>query len=1381
MLLVLLGVLPKSAMVRSARFTRAVVVAGLAAMAILFLVPSRAAAQAPEQDEEGGPRAREQWFYHQRAYPLAHTPAGARTRALAQKRAMQQREAAAASQSAAISNASWTLIGPQPTVNGEGSFWSTTSGRVNAIAVDTTDSTGNTLYIGGAEGGVWKTSNGGANWTPLTDNQFSLAIGSIAIDPNNHLSVYVGTGEENFNGDAYYGGGLLKSSDGGTSWTQLGQAYFGGPLQSEFGGSYIGAIAIQPGVSSGTPVVLVASQYSSGSQSFSSGIWRSTDGGNSWALVLPTSGDITAFGTSLLFVSNTTVYAAIGSLAGDSSNGVYKSTNAGQTWTAANGSGSTALITGMNAGRITLVAAPSGPTTLYASIASNVESSPGLAGMFKSADGGATWNAIATPLGTGGNGSTNDFCGTQCWYDMSMAVSPTNPSLLYVGGSFNYNAGNGGIYMTTNGGSNWSSVNPGTMTSEGIHPDFHAIAFAPGPKLYVGDDGGMWSTTQVGTTNLAWTNLNATLAITQFYPGLSIYVGGANLALDGTQDNGTQLYSGSTWTTVTCGDGAWSALDPTTSNNMWSGCTPGNDYVERSTNSGLFWNDASRGINTGDPVAFIPPLVMDPKNPSTLYFGTNHVWQTTNGASPSWTSISPDLTSSSPFGDYITAIAVSPASSTNLFAGTSNNLVWFSTNTGGTWTQITSGLPPRYPAMVQGDPQTATTFYVTFSGFSGFADNLGHVFKCSTTTATCLDISSNLPNTPANDIVIDPAVSNAYYLATDIGVFSTTSGGASWSTFSNGLPNVAVVGLKLHAASRTLRAVTHGRSAWDISLSNTQTLQALTLTLGGNGTGTVSSNPAGVDCPSTCSVGFNTGTVVNLVPAASAGSVFSGWSGACSGTGSCAVTMSAAQSATAIFNQAGSAFPLSVTLAGSGSGAVTSNPTGISCPGTCSANFSNDASVALTATAATGSAFVGWGGACSGAGSCSVTMDSAQSVTATFATTSALRFVPLTPCRVVDTRNANGPLGGPAIAAKTSRNFPIPSSSCLAGVPADVAAYSLNVTVSPAAGALGYLTIWPTGQSQPLVSTLNSYDGRVKANAAIVPAGTSGAVSVYATDTTHVVLDINGYFLPANDPAAPLAFFPLTPCRLVDTRSPSGPLGGPSLAAQEIRSFPVQSASCSIPTTAQAYSLNFTVVPSVPLGYLTTWPTGTSQPLVSTLNAPTGTVTANAAIVPAGNQANAGAISAYVTNDTDLIIDINGYFAPSTSPSDLSFYPVPSCRIVDTRQTTGAFSGTIEEDMTAGGCGVPTSGAAVVLNATVVPEITLGYLTLWPAGQTQPLASTLNAYDGYVTSNMAIVPISGGSIDAYATDLTQLILDTSGYFLSGIGPAPTSTTSTERH
>jgi hypothetical protein len=370
-----------------------------------------------------------------------------------------------------------------------------------------------------------------------------------------------------------------------------------------------------------------------------------------------------------------------------------------------------------------------------------------------------------------------------------------------------------------------------------------------------------------------------------------------------------------------------------------------------------------------------------------------------------------------------------------------------------------------------------------------------------------------------------------------------------------------------------------------------------------------------------------------------------------------------------------------------------------------------------------------------------------------------LRFIPAASCRVVDTRNPDGPLGGPALGAGATRSFTIPGTC---GIPTTALAYSLNLTVVPN-GTLGYVTLWPTGQPQPVVSTLNSIDGIVKANAAIVPAGTSGAVNVFATDSTNVVLDINGYFEEASDPSA-LVFYPLAPCRVADTRNATGELGGPSLVGSEVRSFSVLSSTCNIPSNALAYSLNFTAVPEGPLGYLTVWPSGQSQPVVSTLNAPTGEVTANAAIVSAGS---AGAIELFVTDDTDMVIDIDGYFAAAGS-GGYSLYDLAPCRIRDTRLPAGspAFIGTIAVTATGVACGVPPEARALVLNATVVPSGELGYLTLWANGGSQPVVSTLNSLDGSVTSNMAVVPTTNGLVDAYAAGPapTYLILDISGYF-----------------
>jgi hypothetical protein len=295
---------------------------------------------------------------------------------------------------------------------------------------------------------------------------------------------------------------------------------------------------------------------------------------------------------------------------------------------------------------------------------------------------------------------------------------------------------------------------------------------------------------------------------------------------------------------------------------------------------------------------------------------------------------------------------------------------------------------------------------------------------------------------------------------------------------------------------------------------------------------------------------------------------------------------------------------------------------------------------------------------------------------------------------------------------------------------------------------------------------LNSLDGRIKADAAIVPAGYQGAITIYVTNTTNVVLDINGYFAPVS--GSTLAFYPLTPCRIADTRKTNFPpgLGAPFLPGHTERDFPILAATtCNIPSSGvAAYSLNFSVVPHGGLGYMTVWPTGQTRPLVSTLNDVPGTIIANAAIVPAGTS---GDVSVYPSNDTDVIIDINGYFAPA-GPGGLSLYPVAPCRVIDTRKVGSGqpFSGNLTPpvDVADSACQPPAAALAYVFNATVVPTGALGYLTLWPDGEPKPLVSTLNALDGSITNNMAIVPSTNGKVDAFASGITQLILDISSYF-----------------
>ena len=398
-----------------------------------------------------------------------------------------------------------------------------------------------------------------------------------------------------------------------------------------------------------------------------------------------------------------------------------------------------------------------------------------------------------------------------------------------------------------------------------------------------------------------------------------------------------------------------------------------------------------------------------------------------------------------------------------------------------------------------------------------------------------------------------------------------------------------------------------------------------------------------------------------------------------------------------------------------------------------------------------------------------------------------LQFLPVTPCRVFDTRPPsaagmypiNSTFGSPYIAAGTVRAIQVRTST-ICPVPANAGAYSLNFTVVPRSPSLRSLTAWPGLQAQPNVSTLTAPYGQTIASAGIVPAGADGSIDVSATDDTDLIVDINGVFVP---PAAnTLQFYPLSPCRVLDTRPPSeagayplnSPLGSPALASGVSRPFPIPSSPiCQVPANVGAYSLNVTAVPQPGgLGFLAIWPAGKNQPNVSTMNSTDGTLLANAAIVPAGT---GGAVNLLVANvpstvDTDGFADINGYFAAPGGQGGLNFYAITPCRLLDTRNTSAPLGGPaiaanasgVRSLPLAGSCGLPVYPGAQVysLAITAFPQGNLDFLTLWPTGSAQPNASTLNGTRGVAIANAAILPAGAdGSINVYAatnaTDLTH--------------------------
>ncbi|MDP8981073.1 MAG: hypothetical protein M3O35_10825 [Acidobacteriota bacterium] len=748
------------------------------------------AQDAPKKDVDDNAAARDEWFYSQREYPLGHIPAGARVKAIEAikniESAARARTGSSSAQPLATSDSNnWSLIGPRPTGGGTGLV---TAGRVNAIAIDPRDN--NVVYIGAAEGGVWKTTDGGQNWIPLTDDQPSLANGSIAIDPNSPDVVYVGTGEENFTGDSYYGAGILKSTDGGQHWTSI-----VGPFLR----ATIGSLAVHP-VNGQVILAAVGTIGTLTPSTLTRGVWRSADGGLTWTQVLTG-----APATSVLFdpSNGNTAYAALGNINGAGSNGVYKSSDAGKTWTQISGSGANALPSA-NIGRVDIGISPSNPSTLFVAIQDSSSSTFGsLLGVFKTTDGGSTWNKLTTPNVCSGVG--------QCWYDMNIRVSPKDPNLVFLVGSLR-------VARSMDGGATWATVPLTGPNGVQMHVDEHFLAFTPdGSKLFVANDGGVYSTVDAANPTVRWVTLNNTLAITQFYPGLAQHPTDPSVVIGGAQDNGTQLYFGNmSWTNVTCGDGGFAAIDNAVPNTSYGVCQ--NIDIRRSTDAAGNYLGSVHGIDQTDRTQFISPFALDPSNSQTLYFGTYRVWQSRDGAGK-WTPISPDLSSTG--RSTIKAIAVAPSDPNTVYVGTSDSQVQVTRNagagTGASWVnRTTQALPARTVTAITVDPIDPATAYVTFSGFS--SDSLGHLFRTHDAGSSWTDVTGNLPNLPVNDVVVDPDIPNRLYVATDAGVMFSTDAGATWNTLGNQLPRVVVLSLGLQRSARVLRAATHGRSVWEIAV-----------------------------------------------------------------------------------------------------------------------------------------------------------------------------------------------------------------------------------------------------------------------------------------------------------------------------------------------------------------------------------------------------------------------------------------------------------------------------------------------------------------------------------------------------------------------------------
>jgi photosystem II stability/assembly factor-like uncharacterized protein len=775
--------------------------------------PSRSAGDPPSLYTKK-PFLRELYFWAPRALPDEDIPDRALLRARQQldqrvrSGALPTAPQGASADGARVpfTESPWTAIGPAPIGSGlSGSGVGTLPyiGRVAALAV----ADANTVYLGSASGGVWKTTNGGTNWTPKTDNQSSLAIGALAIDPTNPNTVYAGLGEQNFSGSSYYGFGVLKSTNGGDNWTLL-PAGCNTNTACIFSRQRIGRIAVDPN----NPQIVYAAT--------TNGIARSNDGGQNWTTVyLPTAASSPTISDVVIddTTNPSTVYAAHGSPSTSTAHGVYQTTtnlaHASGNWTKLLGTAPNTFPT-TDVGRIRLTfgvanrGTPAEVPTLYAVV--HNATTQGLMGVWRTIDDGATWTA--TPAHPESAPGTTGFsiC-SQCWYDLNVTTFPTDPNHIYVQAVE--------MFKSANGGASWTLISNGYAGPPfKLHVDQHAFGFIPGNSsgFYAGNDGGVYKSLDGGAS---FTNLNQSLAITQFWRGTAHPTNGTS-AFGGTQDNGSLSYENSTnWFGSLGGDGGYAAVDYNTPSTVYASTQELN--IRKSTNGprGTFLARNS-GINNAvdgngqfiEPRQFIAPIAMDPTTPTTLYAGTTRLYRTTNGAT-NWSPISNSLASANSSFNAISAIGVSKSASNTIYVGTGTSTqgaakLWVTTDAS-IFTDRTAGLPNRTITSIAVHPTDPNTAYVTVSGF-----NTGHVWKTINAGQNWVDVSGTLPNVPVNSIVVDPSDGQNLYVGTDVGVFKSINGAGSWSALNAGLPNVVVMDLVLNRAGTHLFAFTHGRGAF---------------------------------------------------------------------------------------------------------------------------------------------------------------------------------------------------------------------------------------------------------------------------------------------------------------------------------------------------------------------------------------------------------------------------------------------------------------------------------------------------------------------------------------------------------------------------------------
>ncbi len=694
------------------------------------------------------------------------------------------------------------------------------------------------MYAGAVGGGVWKTTDSGNTWNPQTDLLPSIGISALAMDPNNPDTLYAGTGEfysGDTRGDSIRGAGIYKTTNGGANWTQLGSTN----IQDFY---YVNKLVVSPNNSKN---VYAATWF---------GVYASTDGGNTWRLVLDESGQNQPGCQDLVIRSDQTKDYLFASCAftGYDNPAIYRNTDA-------SGSGKwQAVFTATNMGRTSLALAPSNQSIIYAVASSSEDGNynNGLLGVFRSMNNGdsGSWttqvtnqdpNFLNTILFSNPsdvtqdicNGGQKDFSSNQGDYDNTIAVDPVNPNTVWVGGI--------DLFRSDDGGQNWGIAAFWEANApQFAHADNHAIVFAPGyngtdnQTLFVSNDGGIYYTNNAlappatGSqeacypypTSIAWANLNNGYAVTQFYngavyPGAAAYLGGSqdNDTIRGSDASGVNGWAIAAYT----GDGGFVAIDPADPNTFYY--TSYNLSIQKTTDGGTSSTSATTGITEkSDNFLFIAPLNMDPENSSRLYTGGRTLWRTGNAAK-SWTAASAAVPAS---GGSISAIAISPSDPNHVAFATENGFVHSSKAAlaAGRTTVWPSSQPRSgFVSSLAFDPADPTILYATYSQYKQ-KPSQSHVYKSTDGGVTWKGIdgsgATGIPDIPVFSLMIDPQNSSNLYLGSDIGLFVSIDGGATWARDSNPFADAVteILVLDRSAGQTNLVAFTHGRGVWKTAL-----------------------------------------------------------------------------------------------------------------------------------------------------------------------------------------------------------------------------------------------------------------------------------------------------------------------------------------------------------------------------------------------------------------------------------------------------------------------------------------------------------------------------------------------------------------------------------